>query len=85
MVSMILLLSVNAVNAVCIPSSNLGLIGVQIGGRSETNLYKENASTKARYVASIEFEGSRLGIGVQMGASHPYWTGVCKLSELGCE
>ena len=30
-----------------IPSSNLGLIGVQIR-RSETNLYKENASTTSR-------------------------------------
>ena len=36
-----------------IPSSNLGLIGVQIR-RSETNLYKENASTTARYLSSVE-------------------------------
>ena len=80
MVSMILLLSVYAFNALTlIPSSNLGLIGVQIR-RSETNLYKEHASTDVRYVSSIEFEGRGIGIGVQIG-KHLCCTGDGGMSE----
>ena len=58
MVSMTLLLSVNACQrSSLIPSSNLGLIGVQIR-RSETNLYKDNASTSARYLSSVELRST---------------------------
>ena len=42
-----------------IPSSNLGLIGVQIR-RSETNLYKENASTTSRYLSSVELGSTEM-------------------------
>ena len=66
----------------CIPSSNLGLIGVGIR-RSETNLYKENASTTSRYTSNVEFEGRGIGIGVQIGKHLNYdandwegWGGV---------
>ena len=55
-----------------IPSPNLGLIGVQIR-RPETNLYKENASTTARYVSSVELGSTEMKLNM----------GVLKLGYFG--
>ena len=55
-----------------IPSSNLGLIGVQIR-RSETNLYKENASTDVWYVSSVELGSAEMKLNM----------GILKLGYFG--
>ena len=62
-----------------IPSPNLGLIGVQIR-RSETNLYKENASTSARYLSSVELGSTE----IWLKRGHFEIGVLWETAELGC-